>query len=92
MLLLALDTSNRRASIALCSEDDVYGEYTWFIDSNHSVELLTRIQRLVAECRSSYVTNRRYRCSHWTGFVQWSTSSTFHRENTGFRASKAAFR
>ncbi len=53
MLLLALDTSNRRASIALCSKDDVYGEYTWFIDSNHSVELLTRIQRLVAECHST---------------------------------------
>ena len=50
MLLLALDTSNRYASIALCSEDDVYGEYTWHIDSNHSVELLPRIQRLVAEC------------------------------------------
>ena len=53
MLLLALDTSNRRASIALCSEDDVYGEYTWHIDSNHSVELLPRIQRLVAECHAT---------------------------------------
>ncbi len=53
MLLLALDTSNRRASIALCSEDEVYGEYTWRIDSNHSVELLPRIQRLVAECHAT---------------------------------------
>ena len=53
MLLLALDTSNRRASIALCSEDDVYGEYTWHIDSNHSVELLPRIQRLMAECHAT---------------------------------------
>ncbi len=53
MLVLALDTSNRRASIALCSEDDVYGEYTWLIDSNHSVELLPRIQRLLAECHST---------------------------------------
>ncbi len=50
MLLLALDTSNRRASIALCSEDDVYGEYTWHIGNNHSVELLERIQRLLVEC------------------------------------------
>ncbi len=50
MLLLALDTSNRRASIALCSEDDVYGEYTWHIGNNHSVELLERIQRLLIEC------------------------------------------
>ncbi len=53
MLLLALDTSNRHASIALCSEDDVYGEYTWYIGSNHSVELLPRIQRLVAECHAT---------------------------------------
>ena len=53
MLLLALDTSNRHASIALCSEDEVYGEYAWRIDSNHSVELLPRIQRLVAECRAT---------------------------------------
>ncbi|GAC1398208.1 MAG: tRNA (adenosine(37)-N6)-threonylcarbamoyltransferase complex dimerization subunit type 1 TsaB [Ktedonobacteraceae bacterium] len=50
MLLLALDTSNRHASIALCSEDDVYGEYTWHVGNNHSVELLPYIQRLVAEC------------------------------------------
>ncbi|GAC1354050.1 MAG: tRNA (adenosine(37)-N6)-threonylcarbamoyltransferase complex dimerization subunit type 1 TsaB [Ktedonobacteraceae bacterium] len=53
MLLLALDTSNRHASIALCSEDDVYGEYTWHVGNNHSVELLDRIQRLVAECNST---------------------------------------
>ncbi len=53
MLLLAFDTSNRHASIALCSEDEVYGEYTWHIDSNHSVELLPRIQRLVAECHTT---------------------------------------
>ena len=50
MLVLALDTSNRRASIALCSEDDVYGEYTWYVENNHSVQLLPRIQQLVAEC------------------------------------------
>ncbi len=50
MLLLALDTSTRRASIALCSDDDVYGEYTWYVGNNHSVELLERIQRLIAEC------------------------------------------
>ena len=53
MLLLALDTSNRHASLALCSEDEVHGEYTWHIDSNHSVELLPRIQRLVAECHTT---------------------------------------
>jgi len=50
MLLLAFDTSDRRASIALCSESEVYGEYIWSIGRNHSVELLDRIQRLLAEC------------------------------------------
>lgn len=50
MVLLALDTSTRQASIALCSEESLYGEYTWYVGNNHSVELLDRIQRLVAEC------------------------------------------
>jgi tRNA threonylcarbamoyladenosine biosynthesis protein TsaB len=47
MLLLALDTSTRQASVALCDEQTLYGEYTWHIGNNHSVELLERIQRLV---------------------------------------------
>lgn len=53
MLLLALDTSTRQASIALCSEDDLVGEYSWQVGNagnNHSVELLDRIRRLMAEC------------------------------------------
>jgi tRNA threonylcarbamoyladenosine biosynthesis protein TsaB len=50
MLLLALDTSTRQASVALCSEDTLYGEYTWQVGNNHSVELLDRVQRLLAEC------------------------------------------
>lgn len=49
MLLLALDTSTRQASVALCTEQAVLGEYTWQIGNNHSVELLERIQRLFAE-------------------------------------------
>jgi tRNA threonylcarbamoyladenosine biosynthesis protein TsaB len=53
MLLLALDTSTRQASVALCDEQTLYGEYTWQIGSNHSVELLERIQRLVVECGSN---------------------------------------
>jgi tRNA threonylcarbamoyladenosine biosynthesis protein TsaB len=53
MLLLALDTSTRQASVALCDEDTLYGERTWHIGSNHSVELLESIQRLVTECDSS---------------------------------------
>src|SRR5579875_172726 len=51
MLLLALDTSTHQASIALCSEDDVYNEYSWRIGNNHSVELLTRIERMMVESR-----------------------------------------
>jgi tRNA threonylcarbamoyladenosine biosynthesis protein TsaB len=50
MLLLALDTSTRQASLALCSEDELLSEYTWHVGNNHSVELLERIQRLFAEC------------------------------------------
>jgi tRNA threonylcarbamoyladenosine biosynthesis protein TsaB len=54
MLLLALDTSTRQASVALCDEQTLYGEYTWQIGNNHSVELLERIQRLVVvDCSSS---------------------------------------
>lgn len=49
MLLLALDTSTRQASVALCSEERLYGEYSWHVGNNHSVELLERVQRLLAE-------------------------------------------
>jgi tRNA threonylcarbamoyladenosine biosynthesis protein TsaB len=50
MLLLALDTSTRHASVALCTEQTLLAEYTWQVGNNHSVELLERIQRLFAEC------------------------------------------
>lgn len=50
MLLLALDLSTRQASIALCTENTLSGEYAWQVGNNHSVELLERIQRLVTEC------------------------------------------
>ncbi len=50
MLLLALDTSTRQASIALSDERTLYGEYTWQVGNNHSVELLGYVQRLLAEC------------------------------------------
>ncbi len=54
MLLLALDTSTRQASVALCDEQTLYGEYTWHIGNNHSVELLEHIQRLVeVDCGSN---------------------------------------
>jgi tRNA threonylcarbamoyladenosine biosynthesis protein TsaB len=50
MLLLALDTSTRQASIALSDERTLYGEYSWQVGNNHSVELLGYVQRLLAEC------------------------------------------
>ncbi|MBE3559831.1 MAG: tRNA (adenosine(37)-N6)-threonylcarbamoyltransferase complex dimerization subunit type 1 TsaB [Ktedonobacteraceae bacterium] len=50
MLLLALDTSTNQSSVALCSEDLVYGEQTWYSANNHSVELLCNIQRLLEAC------------------------------------------
>ncbi len=50
MLLLALDTSTRQASVALSTENELLGEYTWHVGNNHSVELLERIQRIAAEC------------------------------------------
>ncbi len=49
MLVLALDTSTRQASVALSSDEKLYGEYSWQVDSNHSVELLDRVQRLFSE-------------------------------------------
>ncbi len=52
MLLLALDTSTRQASIALSDESTLYGEYTWQVGNNHSV-VLGRVQRLVIECGNS---------------------------------------
>lgn len=49
MLLLALDTSTRQASVALCSEERLYGEHTWQAGNNHSVEMFEHVQRLLAE-------------------------------------------
>lgn len=53
MLLLALDTSTRQASVALCTEEVVYAEYLWQIGNNHSVELLERIEHMMAACQVS---------------------------------------
>ncbi|GCE27986.1 tRNA (adenosine(37)-N6)-threonylcarbamoyltransferase complex dimerization subunit type 1 TsaB [Dictyobacter alpinus] len=49
MLLLALDTSTRFASVALCSENELFSEYTWYAENNHSVDLLERIQSMTAK-------------------------------------------
>lgn len=54
MLLLAIDTSTRYASIALCSTDELYGEYTWYSRNNHSVELLEYTHRLLKDCQRTW--------------------------------------
>ena len=51
MRLLSLDTSTRYSSIALCSEDELYGEYTWSSANNHSVELLEYTRHLLTKCQ-----------------------------------------
>lgn len=51
MLVLALDTSTNQSSVALCADQRVLGECTWYSSSNHSVELLRNIKRLVADCQ-----------------------------------------
>ena len=49
MLLLALDTSTRYSSVALCSETELLSEYTWSGRNNHSIELLSHMQRMMKE-------------------------------------------
>lgn len=51
MLVLALDTSTNHSSIALCADQQVLGEYIWYSSSNHSVELLQNVKRLMADCQ-----------------------------------------
>lgn len=46
MLILALDTATRQASVALSDEDRLWGVSTWHADTNHSVELFTHVQQL----------------------------------------------
>ncbi len=53
MLLLALDTSTRYSSVALCSDNEFLGEYTWYSGNNHSIELFEYIQRLCAQAQVS---------------------------------------
>ena len=53
MLLLALDTSTRYSSIALCSDSEFLGECTWYSGNNHSVELFEYTQRLCAQAQVS---------------------------------------
>ena len=48
-MLLALDTSTHRASLALCQNGELLAEYTWDVGASHSVELLRRLEWLIKE-------------------------------------------
>ncbi len=48
-MLLALDTSTHRASLALCQNGELLAEYTWDVGASHSVELLRRLEWLLKE-------------------------------------------
>src|ERR1051326_1393781 len=48
-MLLALDTSTNRASLALSQNGELLAEYTWDVGSSHSVELLRRLEWLLKE-------------------------------------------
>jgi tRNA threonylcarbamoyladenosine biosynthesis protein TsaB len=48
MLILALDTATRQASVALSDENRLWGVSTWHADTNHSVEMFERVQQLFA--------------------------------------------
>jgi tRNA threonylcarbamoyladenosine biosynthesis protein TsaB len=53
MLLLALDTSTKNSSVAICSESECYVEHTWQSGNNHSVELLATLQRFCIQAQIS---------------------------------------
>ncbi len=48
-MLLALDTSTHRASLALCQNGELLAEHTWDVGAGHSVELLRRLEWLTQE-------------------------------------------
>jgi tRNA threonylcarbamoyladenosine biosynthesis protein TsaB len=50
-LLLAIDTATSNASIALYDERQVWAEYTWYSERNHTVELMPAISRMFAQQR-----------------------------------------
>lgn len=48
-MLLALDTSTHRASLALSQHGELLVEYTWDVGASHSVELLRRLEGILKE-------------------------------------------
>lgn len=49
-MLLALDTSNHHASVALVKDGQLAAELTWEVGRRHSQELLERVRWLCASC------------------------------------------
>jgi len=49
-MLLALDTSTQMASIALATEHEVLGEYTWQVGQHHGSAVFPCVQWLFATC------------------------------------------
>lgn len=48
MMILAIDTATSFAGLALWEEDHLWAEEAWHTRLNHSVELMPRIQRMLA--------------------------------------------
>jgi tRNA threonylcarbamoyladenosine biosynthesis protein TsaB len=48
MMILAIDTATSFAGLALWEEDQLWAEEAWYTCLNHSVELMPRIQRMLA--------------------------------------------
>ncbi|PWH15297.1 MAG: tRNA (adenosine(37)-N6)-threonylcarbamoyltransferase complex dimerization subunit type 1 TsaB [Ardenticatenia bacterium] len=51
MMILAIDTATSFAGLALWEEDHLWAEEAWHTHLNHSVELMPRIQRMLATHR-----------------------------------------
>lgn len=51
MMILAIDTSTSLAGLALWEAEHLWAEETWHTRLNHSVELMPRIQRMLATHR-----------------------------------------
>ncbi len=50
-MILAIDTATNFASLALWEEEQLWAEDVWYTSLNHSVELMPRIQRMLATRR-----------------------------------------
>ncbi len=77
-MILAIDTATNFASLALWEEEQLWAEDVWYTSLNHSVELIPRIQRMLA--------TRRVAVEHLAGIAVSLGPGSF----TGVRAGLAA--